>query len=348
MINKIIQIAIVISGIIFGALLGKVYGSYEGLILGGFIGLIGSVFILYLIKKIIEFKLKGLLGTALGVSSGILLSWLTSSMIPVSFPRVELEFMFRLFLALTFGYLGGLVGAKIAESFEMPRMSRSQLKVISRGSSPKILDTSAIIDGRIADVCDTGFFEYTLIVPNFVLKELQHIADSTDPIVRNKGRRGFEILQRLKENPYIKVKLVNTDFPEIKEVDEKLIALAKKMKTKIITTDYNLNQLAKLQGIEVLNINDLAKALRPVVLPGEELEIFIIKQGKDPRQGVGYLEDGTMVVVEEGKNYIGKKIKIVVTSLLQTSTGRIIFGKPKDAAKEIHSSSHHHKEERKR
>ncbi len=348
MINKIIQIAIVISGIIFGALLGKVYGSYEGLILGGFIGLIGSLFILYLIKKIIEFKLKGLLGTALGVSSGILLSWLTSSMIPVSFPRVELEFMFRLFLALTFGYLGGLVGAKIAESFEMPRMSRSQLKVISRGSSPKILDTSAIIDGRIADVCDTGFFEYTLIVPNFVLKELQHIADSTDPIVRNKGRRGFEILQRLKENPYIKVKLVNTDFPEIKEVDEKLIALAKKMKTKIITTDYNLNQLAKLQGIEVLNINDLAKALRPVVLPGEELEIFIIKQGKDPRQGVGYLEDGTMVVVEEGKNYIGKKIKIVVTSLLQTSTGRIIFGKPKDAAKEIHSSSHHHKEERKR
>ncbi len=346
MVNKIIQIAIIISGIIFGALLGKVYGAYEGLILGGFIGFIGSLFIIYLIKKIIEFKLKGLLGTALGVSSGILLSWLTSSMVPVSFPRVELEFMFRLFLGLTFGYLGGLVGAKIAESFEIPKVSRSQLKVISRGSSPKILDTSAIIDGRIADVCDTGFFEYTFIVPNFVLKELQHIADSTDPITRNKGRRGFEVLQRLKDNPYIKVKIVDTDFPEIKEVDEKLIALAKKMKTKIITTDYNLNQLARLQGIEVLNINDLAKALRPVVLPGEELEIFVIKQGKDPRQGVGYLEDGTMVVVEEGKGYIGKKVKIVVTSLLQTSTGRIIFGKPKEVAKEIHTPSHQ-KEEKK-
>lgn len=191
----------------------------------------------------------------------------------------------------------------------------------------KILDTSAIIDGRIADVCDTGFLEYTFLVPTFVLKELQHIADSTDPLIRNRGRRGFEILKRLKENKYVRVRIEDVDIPDAKEVDEKLIQLAKKYRCKIITTDYNLNQVAKLQGVEVLNINDLAKALRPVVLPGEHLEVFLVKRGKEPDQGVGYLEDGTMVVVEEGRKYIGKKVRILVTSLLQSPTGRIIFGK---------------------
>lgn len=333
MIVKIIQIAIVITGVIFGALLGKVYVSIEGMALGGFIGLVGSLFIIYLIKKVIEFKLRGLLGTAFGIFCGVLLSWIISSMLPVSFPRIELEFMFKVFVALTFGYLGGMLGAKIGETFEVPKVSRTQIRSILRGSS-KIVDTSAIIDGRIADICETGFFEYNLIIPNFVLKELQHIADSTDPLVRNRGRRGFEVLQRLKEIPYVRVKIVDTDFPDIKEVDEKLIQLAKKIRGKIITTDYNLNQLAKLQGIEVLNINDLAKALRPVVLPGEEMDIFLIKRGKDPNQGVGYLEDGTMVVVEDGKDFIGKKVRIVVTSLLQTSAGRIIFGKVKEKPKE--------------
>ncbi len=318
---SLIQIAIVVCGVLLGALAGKYYAGVDGMILGGFVGLMGSVFIIYLIRKILNFKLKDLVGTSAGIISGVILSKFSYGLLPVSFPKADLEFMFHLFLALVFGYLGGLVGAKIADTLSTPRPSFR----VRRGV--KVLDTSAIIDGRIADVCDTGFFEYTLVVPSFVLKELQHIADSKDPLVRSRGRRGFEVLKRLKENRYVQVKIDDTDFPEVQEVDDKLIHLAKKLRAKIITTDYNLNQVAKLKGVEVLNINELAKALRPVVLPGEELEIFVIKRGKEPGQGVGYMEDGTMVVVEDGRDYIGKRVKILVTSLLQTPTGRIIFGR---------------------
>lgn len=322
--GRVIQVAIVLCGILLGVLTGRYYVkvSVEGMVLGGFVGFMGSVLIIYFIKKIISFRIKDLIGTSAGIASGVLLSKFSFGLIPISFPKVELEIMFRLFLALVFGYLGGLIGAKIAEYLSAPR---TPLRV---GRNLKVLDTSAIIDGRIADVCETGFLEYTFVVPSFVLKELQHIADSKDPLVRNRGRRGFEVLKRLKENKFVRVRIDETDFPEIKEVDEKLIQLAKKLRAKIITTDYNLNQVAKLQGIEVLNINELAKALRPVVLPGEHLEVFLIKRGKEPSQGVGYMEDGTMVVVENGKDFIGKRVKILVTSLLQTPTGRIIFGRP--------------------
>ncbi len=339
---NLIQGAIVLCGVVFGGLAGRYYGGNYGLVLGLVLGFVGSAFIIYLIKKIIEFKIRDLIGTAVGILSGVLLSYYSYSFMPVSFPTQTIESMFRLFLAFVFGYLGGLVGAKIADAFFAP--ARSPFRV--GGRNVKILDTSAIIDGRIADVCETGFFEYTLIVPTFVLKELQHIADSTDPLVRNRGRRGFDVLKRLRENTYVKVRIDNIDFPNIKEVDEKLIHMAKRMKAKIITTDYNLNQVAKLQGVEVLNINELAKALRPVVLPGEHLEVFVIKRGKEHNQGVGYMDDGTMVVVEDGRPYIGKRVKILVTSLLQAPTGRIIFGRVEEVLEHKDSPEHGHGREK--
>lgn len=191
----------------------------------------------------------------------------------------------------------------------------------------KILDTSVIIDGRIADISETGFLEGILIIPRFVLNELQQIADSADSLKRQRGRRGLDILNKIKKGIKTIVQIVDDDFPEIKSVDEKLIEIAKKYSAKIITNDYNLNKVAQIHGVQVLNINELANALRPIVLPGEELTVQIIREGKDPNQGVGYLEDGTMVVVEDGIQYLGKKIDVVVTSVLQTTAGRMIFAK---------------------
>ena len=194
-------------------------------------------------------------------------------------------------------------------------------------SSPeiKILDTSVIIDGRIADVAETGFISGTVIIPKFVLNEIQALADSRDPIKRSRARRGLDILNKLKENPVIDLRIISRDYPETKGVDMKLINLAKDLHANIVTNDYNLNKIAKLDDIRILNINDLANALKMVFLPGEELELDVLKEGKENNQGVGYLPDGTMVVVANGQSYIGKRIVVKVTSVLQTSAGRIVF-----------------------
>jgi uncharacterized protein YacL len=190
-----------------------------------------------------------------------------------------------------------------------------------------LLDTSVIIDGRIADICKTGFLDGKFIVPRFVLKELQQVADSADSLKRERGRRGLDILGQLQKNSNIDVKIHNDDFPDIKEVDLKLIKLAKVLSAKIFTNDYNLNKVSEIQGIRVLNVNELASALRPVVLPGEMLEIRLIKEGKEYNQGVGYLEDGTMVVVDNGRRLIGQNVNLIVGSVLQTAAGRMIFAK---------------------
>ncbi|HAJ31790.1 MAG TPA: PIN domain nuclease [Candidatus Atribacteria bacterium] len=194
---------------------------------------------------------------------------------------------------------------------------------------PKILDTSVIIDGRILDICQTEFLEGELIIPRFVLSELQHIADSSDSLKRNRGRRGLDILNKITKIRKNKVKIVGKDYNEPKEVDAKIIRLAKEIKAKVITNDYNLNKVAQLEGIPVLNINDLSNALKAVILPGEEMNTQIIKEGKEPEQGIAYLDDGTMIVVEDGHKYIGKKVNILVTSILQTPAGRMIFGRVK-------------------
>ncbi|MCS7463547.1 PIN/TRAM domain-containing protein [Paenibacillus doosanensis] len=193
----------------------------------------------------------------------------------------------------------------------------------------KILDTSVIIDGRIADICKTGFIEGTLVIPEFVLEELQHIADSSDLLKRNRGRRGLDILNKIQKELEVKVLIYEGDFEEISEVDSKLVKLAKVLQGKVITNDFNLNKVCELQGVSVLNINDLANAVKPVVLPGEEILVQVIKDGKEHGQGVAYLDDGTMIVVEGGRDFIGMTLDVLVTSVLQTSAGRMIFAKPK-------------------
>ena len=227
------------------------------------------------------------------------------------------------------GYMGLRIGFKKGEEIQL-----SGWKLFSRtlpaAKMPKILDTSVIIDGRIADITETGFLEGPLLIPQFVLSELQHIADSSDSIKRTRGKRGLEVLHHIQKQAGIDVKIVDKDYPSIKEVDAKLIELAKEVRGKIITNDSNLNKVAQLQGIEVLNINELANSLKPVVLPGEEMNVKILKEGKEMGQGVAYLDDGTMIVVDNGRRNIGKTIDVMVTSVLQTPAGRMIFARLKE------------------
>jgi uncharacterized protein YacL len=201
------------------------------------------------------------------------------------------------------------------------------IEPIGKIVTPKILDTSIVIDGRIIDLASTGFIEGPLIVPNFVLREIQLISDSADAIKRNRGRRGLDMLNTLQKRPDLEVKISYLDYTETREVDAKLIRLAKELKGKLITNDFNLNKVAELQDIDVLNINNLANALKPVVLPGEEMDVQVVKEGKDENQGIGYLDDGTMVVIENGGKMLGKRLRVNVTSVIQTNAGKMIFTK---------------------
>ena len=223
-------------------------------------------------------------------------------------------------------YLGLLIGGRKGEWLEP-----SRLIGLFRSTGPqrryRILDTSVIIDGRVADICETGFLDGTLVVPQFVLKELQLVADSADSLKRNRGRRGLDILQKIQKMAGLDVMISDIDFPEVREVDLKLIELARTLQGKIVTNDFNLNKVAQLRGVAVLNINELANSLKPVVLPGEIMKVFILKEGKEYNQGVAYLDDGTMVVVDNARKLIGKTIEVVVTSVLQTTAGKMIFGR---------------------
>jgi uncharacterized protein YacL len=229
-------------------------------------------------------------------------------------------------ILLVLPYIGTIVGARHAEWLEPAR-----LVALFRNAGPqrryKVLDTSVIIDGRIADICETGFLDGTLVIAQFVLKELQQVADSADTLRRNRGRRGLDILQKIQKMSGVEVTISDIDFPEVKEVDLKLIELARTLQGKIVTNDFNLNKVAQLRGIPVLNINELANSLKPVVLPGEIMKVFILKEGKEFNQGVAYLDDGTMVVVDNARKMISKTIDIVVTSVLQTTAGKMIFGR---------------------
>lgn len=278
----------------------------------------------------------GTIGLVVGLSIAFLLSfWLESSELP--FISSVLPTVFFVIL----GYLGFQVGFKQREEMihaiqavKAPAQKKKSGEDTSvtktRGTMYKILDTSVIIDGRIADISATGFLEGVLVVPQFVLTELQHIADSSDTLKRTKGRRGLDVLKTLQQEEGSEILITDTDFAEVAEVDLKLVHLAKDMGGLVVTNDFNLNKVADLHGVSVLNINDLANAVKPVVIPGEEMHVVVIKDGKEHHQGIAYLDDGTMIVVEEGKNYIGKAIDVVVTSVLQTSAGRMIFAKPKN------------------
>jgi uncharacterized protein YacL len=237
----------------------------------------------------------------------------------------------HMFLVVFLCYIGVVVGGLKGEWFEPARLIAA-FRDSARLQQYKVLDTSVIIDGRIADITETGFLEGTLIIPQFILRELQHIADSSDPLKRNRGRRGLDILQKIQKKVDIRVEISDMDFPEIREVDNKLVAMAKALNAKIVTNDFNLNKVAELRGVGVLNINELTNALRPVVLPGEDMRVYVLKEGKEYNQGIAYLDDGTMVVVDNGRRHIGQTIDVCVTSVLQTTAGRMIFSKLKEEA----------------
>jgi uncharacterized protein YacL len=265
-----------------------------------------------------------------------------AALLGLSFSKVPIVGpFFPLVFSVVLGYLGWSVGVKNKEDIlavfsALPRLGKDKQLPALISDSNKILDTSVIIDGRIADICKSGFVDGTLIIPGFVLEELRHIADSSDLLKRNRGRRGLDILNKIRKELDVKVRIVEEDFPDIEEVDSKLVRLAQQIGGHIITNDFNLNKVAQLQGVKVLNINDLANAVKPVVLPGEEMVVQVIKEGKEIGQGVGYLDDGTMIVIENGKKLMGETVKVVVTSVLQTSAGRMIFAKPKDERREAH------------
>ncbi len=288
--------------------------------------LIGSAIIVFEWRLRLA-SLTRLIGAAVGSILGILGAYLFTLVLRNSMPAGHTLSFLQILIMLLMAYVGLVVGANKGSLLNLAALGglfggEKQGKKVH-----KILDTSVIIDGRISDIAETGFLDGVIVIPQFVLRELQMVADSADSMKRNRGRRGLDILQRLQKVASLNIQIVEDDFPAVREVDLKLIELAKVYEGKIITNDFNLNKVAQLQGVEVLNINELANALKPIVLPGEIMHVFILKEGKEYNQGVAYLDDGTMVVVDNARKAIGKTIDISVTSVLQTTAGKMIFGK---------------------
>jgi uncharacterized protein YacL len=301
-----------------------------------FLGLIGGLLLaaltLLIEKGLKKIPLKNLLGSFIGLILGIMVANLLSNVFfsnLYNHQQIILPLLGVLYGVC--GYMGLQIGFKKGEEIHLPGWKLFS-KNVPQSENVKILDTSVIIDGRIADITETGFIEGSLMIPQFVLNELQHIADSSDSIKRTRGKRGLEVLHHIQKQATVDVRIVDTDYPTVKEVDSKLIELAKEVHGKIITNDSNLNKVAELQGIQVLNINELANSIKPVVLPGEEINVKILKEGKEMGQGVAYLDDGTMIVVDNGRRQMGKTIDVIVTSVLQTPAGRMIFARPKEEA----------------
>jgi uncharacterized protein YacL len=285
-----------------------------------------GILIVFVELRVRRLSLKTLVGAALGSILGIIGATLVSLIIDHMRLDEATGNFSQLLILILMAYVGLVLGAEKGEYLDLSGFGGLFGERAVR-MAYKVLDTSVIIDGRIADICKTGFLEGTLVVPHFVLRELQQIADSADSIKRNRGRRGLEILEKVKGAAGITVQIVEKDYPDVKEVDLKLIELAKELGAKIVTNDFNLNKVSQLRGVDVLNINELANSLKPVVLPGETMRVFILKEGKENNQGVAYLDDGTMVVVDNARKMIGKTIATQVTSVLQTTAGKMIFGR---------------------
>ena len=323
-----IRIFFVILSVIIGFQIGSFVqaGGTDFSVLGALIGFLIAILIIILEFTMRKVSVRGLSSAVFGLLFGLIMAKLVYDTMTLISLDKNLVYSLRVVLTLVFCCLGMIMAMRGRDEFNIivpyVKFSRQDQK-----DEMILLDTSVIIDGRIADICKTGFLDGKFIVPRFVLKELQQIADSADSLKRERGRRGLDILGKLQKNPNIDVKIHNDDFPDIKEVDLKLVKLAKVLSAKIFTNDYNLNKVSEIQGIRVLNVNELANALRPVVLPGEMIETRLIKEGKEYNQGVGYLEDGTMIVVDNGRRLIGQNVSVVVGSVLQTTAGRMIFGK---------------------
>ncbi|MBW2147308.1 MAG: TRAM domain-containing protein [Deltaproteobacteria bacterium] len=313
----------------------ELFSRQDLALVGGVIGLIIAFLILASEQYALKSPLKVMIGGALGAITGLVMANLFAYAFLLDWKQSPTLGLSAYILANSvLGYLGLALGTKKAEDFDP-----NQLIFFTRNrpssENIKILDTSVIIDGRFADICETGFIDGIMMIPQFVLHELQRIADSADSLKRTKGRRGLDILNRMQKQVDLNVRILEQDFPKIRDVDSKLIALAKKLNGKILTNDFNLNKVAELHGVTVLNINQLANALKPVVLPGEVMKVQIIKEGKEQGQGIGYLDDGTMVVVESARRFLGKSVEVAVTSVLQTTAGRMIFTILKDNGREL-------------
>ncbi len=321
-ISKIIFLGVFVTG---GYLLGLREGlPYQGIIWGSGIGILGLI-LDFLFSKV---GVGALFGGLVGLSMGLILAKLIYYPIRTFFTSMEGNYA-PIVLNILLGYSGLFLGLRKGRGLALSDIVKA-FKGKAVEENLKIIDTSVIIDGRIADVCEVGFIEGTFILPQFILQELQHIADSADSLKRARGRRGLDVLHKIQKMSNLTVKIVDEDFPKIKEVDSKLVALAKMLNGKIITNDFNLNKVAELQGVPVLNINELANAIKPVVLPGETLNVFIVKEGKESSQGVAYLDDGTMVVVDNASKLINRNANVTVASVLQTTAGRMIFAKLKE------------------
>ena len=291
------------------------------------VGLLIGIAIVVFEWRLRAMSLKRLIGAAIGSVLGIVGAYLFALVIRNSISPSPTQSFLQIMVMMIMAYVGLAVGASKGDLLNLAALGGIFGGEKSGKKSYKILDTSVIIDGRIADIAETGFLDGLIVIPQFVLRELQLVADSADSLKRNRGRRGLDILQRLQKTASVQIQIVEDDFPTVREVDLKLIELAKLYEGKILTNDFNLNKVAQLQGVAVLNINELANSLKPIVLPGEVMRVFILKEGKEYNQGVAYLDDGTMVVVDNARKMIGKTIDISVTSVLQTTAGKMIFGK---------------------
>lgn len=349
MLNRIIKISFSILGAVTGytilrtILINNDFNFSENMIITIFVmfSLIFCVLFYFMASKIIEFvggfmdkfesriqniTLSEMFLCAIGLIIGLIVANL------ISIPIIKIQIIgvtFAVIINILFGFAGVVISLRKRNEnlFDLFKDSKINSSKEANEKISKILDTSTIIDGRILDICAAGFLDGDIIIPSFVLEELRHIADSTDGLRRARGRRGLDILNLLQKDSNHAVRIEEFDYPDIQEADEMLLKASQKLKCKLVTTDYNLSKVANLKGIQVLNINDLANAVKPIALPGEEMCVQVIKDGKESGQGIAFLEDGTMIVVEGGKKYLGETIQVMVTSVLQTSAGRLVFAK---------------------
>lgn len=332
MFGNLLRVVLVVSAAIMGLQIAlysyaeDIYAPIWGIAIGVGVG----IFVVALERALSRFSARSITYGAFGLIVGLIIANLVS---PAIISTLRISWNLQLIFTIVFAYLG--ISFSIYRQNDLNNIFFRRDGKKGNDISPKILDTSVIIDGRIADIITTGFLAGSLVIPRFVLKELQHIADSSDSLKRNRGRRGLDILNRIQKNSKSEIRIEETDYPDLPDVDAKLIKLAGDIKGMVVTNDFNLNKVAEIQSIEVLNINDLANAVKPVVLPGELMSVRVLKEGKEYDQGVGYLDDGTMVVVDHGRDKIGLVLDVVVTSVLQTAAGRMIFTRLKEKGEEL-------------
>jgi len=320
---RIVRLLVIIAGPIIGYF--QISPGAKGILIGT-----GAAILVILVEILIE---KVALDTMVAGGIGIILGLIAAKLIDYSValmgnPTVETFFRsYSLLVKVVLAYIGMVIAIRKKEELELLDRNIALSSKRRGGATMKVIDTSALIDGRITDICETKFLEGILVIPNFVLKELQEISDSPDSSKRTRGRRGLDILKRLQEIKQVTVKIFEKDYPKIEEVDAKIVKLAEELDARILTADFNLNKVAAVQGITVLNVNELSNAIKPPVLPGEAMKVFVLKEGKEPKQGVAYLDDGTMIVIEGGRRHIGRKVDVMVNSILQTAAGRMIFAR---------------------